>query len=103
PCRLDFRGIARWRARRYAARRQIGRALRHLLVWVDAPDIAAPEPAGDVAGLDPAPLRTAFEEVADDAWLGPGDHRGGCIRLPVERPHPALDDDLALAGQHPLM
>src|SRR5437660_1236490 len=78
-------------------------ALRHRLVRVDAPDIAAPDPAGDVAGLDPAPIRAAFEEVADDPWLSPRDHCGGRVGLAVERPHPALDDDLALAGQHPLM
>src|SRR2546425_8079403 len=77
--------------------------LRHRLVRVDAPDVAALDPAGDVAGLDPAPPEAAFEEVADDARLGAGDHHGGRVGLAVERPHSALDDDLALAGQHALM
>src|SRR3984893_17679494 len=78
-------------------------ALWHRLVRVDAPDVAALDPAGDVAGLDPAPCGAAFEKMADDARLGARDHRGGRVGLSIERPHPALDDDLALAGQHPLM
>src|SRR5579883_524663 len=76
------------------------RPLRHVLAWIDAPHVAAPDPAGIVPGLDPAPRPLAFEQLADDPGLGPGDQRRGRVGARVQAAHRAADDDVAPAPHH---
>src|SRR5687767_13532291 len=47
---------------------------RHGFVGVDAPQIGAAHPAGQVGRLDPAPRAAALREPGDDPRLGPRHH-----------------------------
>src|SRR5690348_11758766 len=80
-----------------SARRKEGAAsvggLLHDLVRVDAPEVAALDPAGVVGGVDAAPVAAAFEEPRDDAGLRAGDRWGGRIGLVMQRADAAFEDD----------
>src|SRR5260370_34860073 len=76
-------------------------ALRYLLVGIDAPDIAAPHPAGNRVGLDLAHRAAAFDQPRHDAGLGARNLRRGQIWLLMDRPRAALcHDHVAAAGDH---
>src|SRR5579883_2004115 len=70
-------------------------ALRHCLVGIDAPDLAALEPTLDALRLDAAPRAAAFEEMRDDARLGARDRPRSGIGIGVERAELAGDDHVA--------
>src|SRR5207237_9522494 len=94
---------ARWRWRRRSPSEKPD-DLRHRLVGIDAPEIAAPDPAADVGHLDAAPLATAFREPREDARFSPRADRRGRVGLLVDRAVGALGDDRkALAGHHVLL
>ena len=75
----------------------------HDFVGINAPEVAALDPAGMIGGVDAAPVGAAFEQLCDDTGLRAGNRRGGRIGLTMQGADAALDDDGPLAGQHSLM
>src|SRR5258708_39551390 len=61
------------------------------------------EPAADAAGFDAAPGRLAFDQLGDDAGLGPRNDLGLAARPRAQDPLLAAHDDRALPRHHALL
>jgi len=50
--------------------------LFHDFIGIDAPDLAALQPSGNVRGFDAAPVTAALDQMREDAGFCPGDDVG---------------------------
>jgi len=77
--------------------------LLYYLVRIDAPQVAALNPAGMIGGVDTAPIGAAFEQPRHNPRFGTSNRRRSNFGQPVKRSDAALNDDRAFADEHTLM